>query len=104
MLKFALLNPNKEVVSIHLDYKKADDARSELISEPDFIEHCVQPIMTLEEWMRESKDFRGFLSGRPATMYLEGGATVYGYVYLIESWDSYQVWSGKRYSEFIVTA
>ena len=90
-MKFAIVNGNGKVEVIYQDHMSAMQEYEELAEPGDG--WSVKPIMTFGEWSSQPKDYRGFLNGRPAILYLNSvhGYTVYGYVYLIESWNEVQL-------------
>jgi hypothetical protein len=99
-MKFALINASGDVAAVFKEHKPALEAYEEV---EDSNWRC-SPIMTLDEFNKTHTDFRGLLQGRPSVIYLDSvtGGTVLNYVYLIEAWDAYQVWSGMKYKDYIV--
>lgn len=93
-MKFAVLI-NDEVASVHVGHKEAIAEMEQTPDRNNYVHTLsVMPIMTVNEWRKEPKDYRGCFLGRPCTLYLESGttgATVYGPVYLIEDWNNYQI-------------
>lgn len=93
-MKFAVLI-DEQVASVHVGHKEAVKAMEQTPDRNKYVESfAVMPIMTMEEYGKEPKDYKGCMYGRPCVLYLESGttgATVYGPVYLIESWNSYQI-------------
>ncbi|MNY73059.1 hypothetical protein D3C86_2117450 [compost metagenome] len=60
--------------------------------------------MTLDEFLEISSDYRGLTGGRPSVLFLDSmtGRTTLGHVFLIESWDTNELWSKKKYRDLIV--
>lgn len=101
---YAIINKHNEVEAIHLEHKLADQAVIDAKQD-------VRPIMTVDYWFNMSKDFRGTVKGTPYVLYLNTGhGTCLKPVYLIESWDEWQIRTSdddrlhKRYRDFIVQA
>lgn len=113
MIKFAVINRFEEVESIHHDYAGAkfyadnENNENDLLDESTPLKLKIQPVMTFGDYLKLSTDSRGFLRGKPAIAYYEPGAgTVYGPVYIIGTWDTWQHQPSrqelyKRFEEFI---
>lgn len=88
-MRFAIVNGRGTVEVIYPDHMSAMLEFEEMPGDG----WSVKPIMTFQEWSKQPRDYRGFLNGRPAVLYLDKvhGYTVYGYVYLIDSWDDVQM-------------
>lgn len=91
-MKFAVININRNVVAIHP------------IQNVSLMPGCkVKPIMSMDEWIALPKEYRGFVKGKPCVMYMDSnGYTVFGSVYLIDSWDAFQPDLFCRYRDLIV--
>lgn len=103
-IRFAVIDQSQVVEMIFEDYPNImaiDQARKYCERRPQLAGDCtIQPIMTLDEYLKQHKDFKGIDHGRPNMLYYDNG-TVLGWIYLIEGWDAYQMWTGKKYSEHI---
>ncbi|RUS44903.1 hypothetical protein [Cohnella sp. AR92] len=96
-MRFAVVDAEGKVRVI---FEKQIDA---VATKTYLVGSSVRPILTIDEWLATSTDYRGFLQGFPSILYLdsESGGTVLGHVYLIPSWDSYQTWSSMRYIDLL---
>lgn len=89
-MRFAIINASGKAECIYEDHKSAKIEFDEMTDPGDG--WTIKPIMTIVEWGKLPRDYRGYLNGRPAVLYHNSinGYTVYGYVYLIEDWNEVQ--------------
>ncbi len=101
-MKFAIIDANREVVAVFSSLGKA-----KFHFEDEGYHSCkdwaIQPIMSMKEFIETSPDFRGFTNGRPSVCYFDGNVgTVLSFVYLIDDWSAYQMWTGKQYIDYLI--